>query len=180
MNTGLYALCSREVDKTGKIKQKDDKETIQCCLDICRTTYKHCEGKENCDFLRKDCYNVCRPAGWNMEKVFFPCVEKSGCGLGIDPNLDCMKQKRDEILSCCAHDCIPTSTNDCNARCEQSFDETVNPSLVDPLFNPNIKENFVELGDPNSVIIWIVFAICVGMVIVSLGLLDKLINEFLF
>lgn len=179
-NQGLLSRCSQKFNpKTNTFTDSTLKESVNCCLEQCKTLNNVCieKCKENelqygdetiqddeykikrchhtCYVLNnKLCTNKCRSISKNihvLDNDYIKCATSLGCE-NIKPSLDCIKQKKDSIKQCCINRCDPLENN-CEELCDFLEQSILNPIVPHPQFQNDPTEKIIPTSNINYTII---------------------------
>lgn len=200
LESGLFGLCSGVWnEQTHSYDKANDTDIIKCCLNSCRPIIKHCReicdenysnnGKtprENkhalchmvCNDIIKACEQTCSqtsPGMWGPNNPFWKSTEKHGCGgqkkVGFD--IECIKNKKTEIIKDCKNICFSGIEKDCADHCQFSYDNAVNPDInpLRKIMIEDVSKKEKEKEIPFTILLYSGYAIAISAIFLGVYIL---------
>ena len=189
--SGPFGLCSEIWDKEkNRYIRATDSEIWDCCMRTNLPLVKKCAQKCHelgTRKLRKSCARTCHDISkmsiancvlssefWGVDKnPISKATKLYGCGDESFKNVDtkCMEKNKENILSLCQRECIPSITTDCTKNCDFSYRFLVDPD-ADPLKKRVIQlNNELNLkGNPTGTGNSVYIGYALGVAVILLGL----------
>ena len=120
-------------DKKQSFIPNDYVDVIKCCTSKCDYIKSKCdsfcktlpeENRTDCNFKCNEQLTYCTDNCFvqdiksvNGSNPFNYCTKKYNC-----TDRECLLQKKNDLIQCCRHNCIPTKYVDCDKLCNYSFD----------------------------------------------------------
>lgn len=195
LSTGSFGFCKKKWSKEKKdYVNATETDILDCCLKRVRPFVSLC--KDNCkeldtEDLRNRCRHTCNDI---IDSNTLNCI-LSGESWGLDRNpiqkslkyyncgdtrykkvdIDCLNKNKNEIISRCVDNCIPSDNRDCNKLCHYSFNFFAKPEDRVLQYSKIVdKVNVLKETDSHvNIINYILFIVTFIIVITIVYLLIK-------
>ena len=161
---GPFYICSRIWDNSSNIfRRSTSTEKNKCCLRTCAPFIRECDkicpdAKDSklceltCNDIKDSCVDYCQLSTeglWGIDNPIYKATKEYGCGDGYyNPiNQQCLKDNKDNIISSCQKNCIPTMEVGCSHHCKYSYNFISDP---DNDFFSRIGEKVAESNNQVS------------------------------
>ncbi len=166
-NSGIFAACNTRIEEGDSngvaglpkltLTENTVTDTTRCCLQYCMSPVELCKQKcpvgsgceKICTTQENMCLETCLLSSdhWSSKlNPYFDCAHKHGClNTGEDKD-NCLRQKYDEIMTCCKRDkCRPSPSVDCEDLCDMSHKLALETNLefeIDPAVS--LRQLFIK------------------------------------
>jgi len=204
LNTGPFGICKKKWDEEKK-KYVNATETdiAVCCLksvkpfvDVCKVNCKELHTEDLRNRCRQTCNDIIDSASlncilsgelWGLDRnpihkslKYYNCWDSSYKKVDID----CLNNNKNEIISRCVDNCIPSDDRDCNKLCNYSFNFFAKPEdrvlkyskIIDKV--TVLKDTDTDVNIINYILFVVTFIIVVTIVYFLIKKYTKKINEF--
>lgn len=135
---GPFTMCNGYFDSsTNKFIKYGATNRIKCCLRTCLPFVNECRGRctlqnkekcnQTCDQISTVCEDTCQLESdlRGEDNPLFTAAKNKGCGTVYydDWDMDCLFKNKEEIITECQDNCLPTFDTGCQKHCQYSFDE---------------------------------------------------------
>ena len=191
ISQNLYNECSGYYDKNyDKYVRKDPFEIFECCINNCDEYLKYCKSicknQKDCDKCYRyfeDCQEGCKTGDFWKDNYFNNCYRDTVCFNNYVSDIDCIKEKKNELINCCKSNCNNSIYKNCGEYCNYMYD-----FIVDDIDNKNLSKwqnlqssknyntNTSNKDCNNNKYIKYFFIVCLILVFITISLSLK--NDF--
>lgn len=141
--SGILSYCQGRWDEESKkFVDNNSMEVTQCCLESCVPYVKYCfqecqqtfgpRGKtpnynaykkctDDCNEIIKDCEDTCWEYPSEKIKLIMQCAQDMYCGTSPIFDHKCLTREQQNIINCCAKQCVPYHAPNCEKECGDLF-----------------------------------------------------------